>query len=132
MKPGAIMKSMFAGLLVFCALAVWAGAARADDWKLVGSGSMSVDVYVKKDPSVTSGMRNVQIRFVNHNDYNVSITYTIIIRCAGDSSKDADNGTVNIRNHSENSTSFSYAVCEGEDTDDVSMLEVRIKDVKKT
>ena len=127
MKPGAMMKSMCAGLFVFCFLAVCAGSARADDWLGVAGGSKDIEVFIKKDSSATGDVRTMQLKFVNHGDSDIALTYTAIIKCPGNFSRDADTGKANVKRHSDTTTSFSYPICPGDDSDNTSMFEVRIK-----
>ena len=127
MKPFAMMKSMCMGLFVLGVLAVIAGSAWADDWHLVGGGVRGVEVFVKKNPTMSAESRNVNMKFVNHNDYEVNIKYTVIIRCSGESSRDADKGKSLVKRHGESEAGFSYTICgKDDDVNDVSMIEVRL------
>ena len=126
MNLGAMMKSLCAGLLAFGILAVCAGSARADDWQRVDGGSRDIEVYVKKEPKAVGGVRNVQLKFVNHSDFDVSLTYTAIIRCPSEGSKDASTGKSYVRRHGEDTTSFYYIACAKDGMDSTSTIEVRV------
>ena len=127
MKHGAMMKSMCAGMFVLGVLAVCAVSARADDWQRVAGGSSDVEVYVKKEPKILGGVRIVQLKFVNRSDYNINLTYTAIISCPIEGSKDAATGRSFVRRHDYYTTSFSYIVCAKDSADDSSRIEVRVK-----
>ena len=127
MNLGAMIKSMCAGLLVLGVLAVSAGAARAGDWIGVQGGSKDIEVFIKKQPDITFGVRMMDVKFVNRGDADLAIAYTARVICPGVGSKDADTGNSYVKGHSVTITSFSYNICAGDSADDYSTFEVQIK-----
>ena len=120
--------SMCAGLFVFCILAVCAGSARgAEDWVGVPGGSKDIEVFIQKDPAISGGGRVMNVKFVNHGDSDIALTYTAIIKCPSVGSMDADTGKSYVKSHSETTTSFTYTLCADDSSDYHSTFEVRVK-----